>query len=59
MKKKRMGIEELSPKLDKALGLFEESELAKEALAIHIYKNFGIEKEGMCRILIGELRNMK
>jgi len=40
MKKKRMGTEELSPTLDKALELFEESELAKEALTPHIYKNF-------------------
>jgi len=48
MKKKRMRIEELSPKLDKALGSFEESELAKEALTPHIYKKFLELKKKEC-----------
>ncbi len=46
--KKRMAIDELSPSLEKAIELFEGSELVKDTLTKHIYKKFVENKKIEC-----------
>ena len=46
--REKLGIEELSPSLEKALGYFEESKLVKESLPDHIYKKFIDNKKIEC-----------
>ncbi|MCK4524706.1 hypothetical protein KAU15_07245, partial [candidate division WOR-3 bacterium] len=48
LEKKRLNIEELSPSLEKALELFENSELVKRTLPKHIYDKFIENKKIEC-----------
>ncbi len=48
LEKKRLNIEELSPSLEKALDLFENSELVKKTLPKHIYDKFIENKKIEC-----------
>ena len=47
--RERMGIEELSPTLEKALEHFRESELVRSTLTEHIFENFVKIKSAECR----------